>query len=79
MENMIFPSIAENQENMIFTSTVLQKCCLSCSEYAYERYRNLSEEENKKRQYGREWYKNLSEDEKQRLIEYKKNILKHKK
>ena len=30
---------------------------------------------NKKRQYGRERYKNLSEDQKQKVAEYRKNII----
>ena len=30
----------------------------------------------KKKQHGREGYKNLSEDEKQKLVEYRKKILK---
>ena len=29
----------------------------------------------KKQQYGRERYKNFSEDEKQKLVEYRKNII----
>ena len=29
----------------------------------------------KKQQYDRECYKNLSEDEKQKLVEYRKNII----
>ena len=29
----------------------------------------------KQRQYGRERYKNLSDDEKQKLVEYRKNII----
>ena len=46
-------------------------------QYAYEQYRNLSEDEkNKNRQYGREGYKNLLQDEKQRLVEYRKNYSK---
>ena len=30
-ENMIFPWIAENQENMAFTLSVFTKCGFSCS------------------------------------------------
>ena len=43
--------------------------------YDYKRYRNLFEEE-KKRGYGHKQYKNLPEDETQKLIEYRKIILK---
>ena len=39
---------------------------------------SLSKEE-KKRKYGREWYKNLPEFETQKLVEYRKNIIKWKK
>ena len=42
-----------------------------------QRYQSLSEvEKEKKKQYGREPYKNLPEDEKQKLVEYKKNVIK---
>lgn len=29
---MIFPSVCENHENMVFTLTYSRKCCFSCSE-----------------------------------------------
>ena len=35
----------------------------------------LKKKEKKKQQYGRERCKNLPEDEKQRLLEYRKNII----
>ena len=35
----------------------------------------LKKKKNKKRQYGRERYKNVLEDEKQKLVDYKKNII----
>ena len=35
----------------------------------------LKKKKNKKRQYGRERYKNLLEDEKQKLVDYRKNII----
>ena len=35
----------------------------------------LKEKKQKKRQYGGECYKNLSEDKKQKLVEYRKNLL----
>ena len=41
-----------------------------------ERYQELSKEEKEKRQYGREQYKNLSVNEKQKLVEYRKKIIK---
>ena len=48
---------------------------------AWDRYKNLSEEEaGKKRQYHRDWNKNLSEEEKQKKVEYMRNYhLAHKK
>ena len=36
----------------------------------------LKKKKKKKQQYGSERYKNLSEDEKNKLVEYKKNIIK---
>ena len=40
-------------------------------------YRNLSKEDkNKKHQYFCKWHRNIPEDEKQRLVEYRKIILK---
>ena len=39
----------------------------------------LKKKKNEKQQYDRERYQNLSEDEKQKLVEYKKNIIKRKK
>ena len=48
------------------------------SKKAREWYQNLFEEEkNKKRNYGRKGYKNPPEHEKQRLIKYRKNIIKY--
>ena len=44
-----------------------------------EKYRNLSEEKNKKREYGRNRYHNMSAEKKQRLKEYQKNYRKAKK
>ena len=38
-----------------------------------DKYRNLSEEKNKKREYGKNRYCNISEEKKQRLKEYQKN------
>ena len=35
----------------------------------------LKKKKEEKHQYGRECYKNLSEDEKQKLAEYRKNII----
>ena len=54
-----------------------------CQEYkerlrkkACERYQNLSKEEKQKKQLcGHECYKSLSEDEKNKLFEYRKNII----
>ena len=40
---------------------------------ARDKYRNLSEEKNKKREYGRNRYRNMSEEKKQILKEYQKN------
>ena len=42
---------------------------------ASERYQNLSKEEKKQQQYGCEHYKILSEDEKNKLVDYRKNII----
>ena len=44
-----------------------------------EKYRNLSEEKNKKREYERNRYHNMSAGKKQRLKEYQKNYRKAKK
>ena len=45
-------------------------------EKACERYQNLSKEKKeKKRQYGHDHYKNCLQVEKQKLVEYKKNII----
>ena len=41
-------------------------------EQTRDKYRNLSEEENKKREYGKNKYHNMSEEKKQRLKEYQK-------
>ena len=42
----------------------------------HERYHNLSKVgKEEKWQYGRESYKNMSEDKKQKLVEYRKNII----
>ena len=41
-----------------------------------ERHQEFSKEEKEKRQYGREQYKNLSVSEKQKLVEYRKKIIK---
>ena len=43
--------------------------------YDSEKFRNFSVKA-KKRGYGHKWYKNLPEDETQKLIEYRKIILK---
>ena len=40
---------------------------------ARNKYRNLSEEEKKKREYGKNRYHNISEEKKQRLEEYQKH------
>ena len=40
---------------------------------AKDKYRNLSEEKNKKTEYGENRYRNMSEEKKQRLKEYQKN------
>ena len=46
------------------------------SKKAHESYQDLYEEEkSKKQKCGRERYKNLPEDKKQRLAEYRKNII----
>ena len=44
-----------------------------------DKYRNLSEEKNKKNQYGRNRYLNICEEKKTRLKEYQKNYPKAKK
>ena len=41
-----------------------------------ERHQEFSKEEKEKRQYGHEQYKNLSVSEKQKLVEYRKKIMK---
>ena len=41
-----------------------------------KRYQNISEEKNKKREYGRERYENLSETEKQKLVDCRKRYYK---
>ena len=46
---------------------------------ARDKYRNLSEEKNKKREYGRNRYHNMSQEKKQRLKEYQKNYCETKK
>ena len=46
---------------------------------ARDKYRNLSEEKNKKREYGRNRYHNMSQEKKQRLKEYQKNYRETKK
>ena len=47
-------------------------------EQARDKYRNLSEEKNKKREYGKD-RRNMSEEKKKRLKEYQKNYCKAKK
>ena len=37
--------------------------------------KDIKIKKEEKQQYGRECYKNLSEDEKQKLVEYRKNII----
>ena len=46
---------------------------------ARDKYRNLSEEKNKKRECGKNRYCNMSGEKKQRLKEYKKNYQEAKK
>ena len=46
-------------------------------EQARDKYRNLSEEENKKREYGKNRYWNMPEEKKQRLKEYQKKFQKN--
>ena len=46
---------------------------------AKDKYRNLSEEEKKKREYRKNRYHNISEEKKQRLKEYQKIYRKAKK
>ena len=48
-------------------------------EQAKNKYRNLSEEKNKKREYTKNRFHNMSEEKKQRLKEYQKNYRKAKK
>ena len=48
-------------------------------EQAKNKYRNLSEEKNKKREYTKNRFHNMSEEKKQRLKEYQKNYGKAKK
>ena len=48
-------------------------------EQARDKYRNLSEEKNKKREYGRNRYCNIPEEKKQRLKDYQKNYREAKK
>ena len=46
---------------------------------ARDKYRNVSEEEKKKRAYGKNRFRNMSEEKKQRLKEYQKNYSEAKK
>ena len=48
-------------------------------EQATDKYRNLYEEKNKKREYGRNRYCNIPEEKKQRLKDYQKNYREAKK
>ena len=48
-------------------------------EQAKNKYRNLSEEKNKKREYTKNRFQNMSEEKKQRLNEYQKNYREAKK
>ena len=43
-------------------------------EKARDKYRNLSEEDKKKKEYGKNRYHNMPEEKKQKLKEYQKNI-----
>ena len=43
-------------------------------EKARGKYRNLSEEDKKKKEYGKNRYPNMPEEKKQKLEEYQKNI-----
>ena len=46
---------------------------------ARDKYRNLPEEKNKKREYGKNRYRNMSGEKKHRLKEYQKNYCDSKK
>ena len=48
-------------------------------EQARNKYRNLSEEKNKRREYEKNRYRSMSEEKKQRLKEYQKNYYETKK
>ena len=48
-------------------------------EQARDKYRNVSEEKNKKIKYGKNRYRNMSEEKKKILKEYKKKLLRGKK
>ena len=48
---------------------------MTANEKSREISKSFKEEKEKKQQYGCERYKNLSEDEKQKLVEYRKNII----
>ena len=48
-------------------------------EPARNKYRNLSEEKNKKREYGKNIYRNMFEEKTQRLKEYQKKYREKKK
>ena len=48
-------------------------------EQTWDKYRNLSEEKNKKREYWKTRYRNMSEEKKQRLKEYQQNYRESKK
>ena len=49
------------------------------TEHARDKYRNLSEEKIKKREYGKSRCHNMSEEKNQRLKEYQKNYCDSKK
>ena len=38
--------------------------------------KDIKDGKENKQQYGRQWYTNLPEDEKQKVVEYRKNIIK---
>ena len=48
-------------------------------EQARDKYRNVSEEKNKKIKHGKNRYRNMSEEKKKILKEYKKKLLRDKK
>ena len=54
---------------------VFEKAISSFNKYQYasESYDNITEEEEKKKEYGRGWYKHLSKNEKQKLVEDRRN------